>query len=176
MRMFEPHYYHYYQPGWTMLGANMTPKEVGRKPMTEVIPAHVPWTKQKVIKVDPELNSLWVEDGHKYTYETLIISTGFESRWDKIKGVKELLDDPTSNVCSIFDFHYALKTGKIAEKFKGGNAIFTEPPMPIKCAGAPQKILYLLTDIWKKQNLEVKVDFAKSAAVMFGIKKYNDTL
>jgi len=31
----------------------------------------------------------------------------------------------------------AIKTRKMALQFKGGAAIFTQPPSPIKCGGAP---------------------------------------
>ena len=48
--------------------------------------------------------------------------------------------------------------------------------MPVKCAGAPQKILYLLTDKWRKSNLPIKVDFYKTVGVMFGIPKYSNAL
>lgn len=48
--------------------------------------------------------------------------------------------------------------------------------MPIKCAGAPQKILYLWTDKWIKKNLPVEVEFYKTNAVMFGVPKYSQTL
>lgn len=34
-------------------------------------------------------------------------------------------------------------TWKAIQNFKGGNAIFTVPNSPIKCLGAPQKIMYL---------------------------------
>lgn len=67
------------------------------------------------------------------------------------------MDDPKSNVCSIYDYNYAKKTGKVGKAFKGGKAIFTEPALPIKCAGAPQKILYLWTDIWRKHQLQADV-------------------
>lgn len=36
------------------------------------------------------------------------------------------------------------------QKFKGGNAIFTFPKVPIKCPGAPQKVMYLAEDYFRK--------------------------
>ena len=58
---------------------------------------------------------------------------------------------------SIYELKYAEKTAKIADRIKSGKAIFTEPAMPVKCAGAPQKILYLTADKWTKANLPIKV-------------------
>lgn len=106
----------------------------------------------------------------------MVVSTGFQNDWGKIKGAKELLDDPKSNVCSIYDYNYAQKTGKVGKNFKGGKAIFTEPTLPIKCAGAPQKILYLWTSLWRKNNIPVDVSYLKSAGVMFSVPKYSESL
>lgn len=64
----------------------------------------------------------------------------------------------------------------MGEKIKSGKAIFTEPAMPIKCAGAPQKILYLWTDKWQQKQLPIDVEFYKTNAVMFGVPKYSETL
>ena len=65
---------------------------------------------------------------------------------------------------------------RIAENLKEGHAIFTEPPLPIKCAGAPQKILYLWTDKWNQQKRPVDVEFMKTGGVMFGVPKYSTAL
>ena len=64
----------------------------------------------------------------------------------------------------------------VGRRFKGGKAIFTEPPPPIKCAGAPQKTLYLWTDRWRKQGIPADVEFIKAPAVMFGVPKYSEAL
>lgn len=90
--------------------------------------------------------------------------------------MKEALKDPKSPVASIYQLNFAEKTARIGEALKKGKAIFTEPAMPIKCAGAPQKILYLWTDKWRKQGLPIDVEFFKTNAVMFGVPKYSQTL
>ena len=41
-------------------------------------------------------------------------------------------------------------TWKEIQNFEGGNAIFTVPNTPIKCLGAPQKIMYLAEDYFRK--------------------------
>jgi len=48
-----------------------------------------------------------------------------------------------SGVCSNYHPDHVLKTFPAIENFKSGNALFTLPNTPIKCAGAPQKILYI---------------------------------
>jgi sulfide:quinone oxidoreductase len=46
--------------------------------------------------------------------------------------------------------------------------------MPIKCAGAPQKALYLSADHWLKQGRldDIKVSFYNAAPVLFGVEDY----
>lgn len=77
IRIFEPAEYHYYQPAWTMMGFNMVKPSVSRKKMEEVIPYHAHWTKEKIVKIDPEKKLLVTDRGHEFHYDTLIISTGF---------------------------------------------------------------------------------------------------
>ena len=90
--------------------------------------------------------------------------------------MKEALDDPNSNVATIYQLNYAEKMARLAANLKGGKAIFTEPAMPIKCAGAPQKILYLWSDQWSQKKLPVEVEFYKTIGVMFGVPKYSQAL
>jgi sulfide:quinone oxidoreductase len=45
IRLFEPSEYHYYQPGWTMIGNNLTDPENTRKPMRDVLPENIHWNK-----------------------------------------------------------------------------------------------------------------------------------
>ena len=47
----------------------------------------------------------------------------------------------------------AYKTSVLRESFRGGNAIFTVPPFPIKCGGAPQKIMYLSEATFRKNKV-----------------------
>jgi sulfide:quinone oxidoreductase len=75
------------------------------------------------------------------------------------------------------------------QSLKTGKAIFTQPPMPIKCAGAPQKALYLSCSAWEKTGAlkHIAVELNNAGAVLFGvaafvpplmqyIKRYNATL
>lgn len=96
--------------------------------------------------------------------------------WDKIKGAKQAVEDPKSAVTSIYTFEGAQKTRKLGQEFTGGKALFTEPEPPIKCGGAPQKILYLLTNKWQKKGLKFTSQFNKAAEVMFGVPKYSEAL
>ena len=101
------------------------------------------WIKQAVTSFDPENNSINLADGSSATYDILVVNPGCQLRFDMIEGAQEALDDPDAPVSSIYTLQSAYKTSVLREGFRGGNAIFTCPSFPIKCGGAPQKILYL---------------------------------
>lgn len=63
--------------------------------------------------------------------------------FEQVPGMLEALKDPNSAVSTIYTPEYCQKTWQNLQSFKGGEAIFTIPNCPIKCAGAPQKIAYL---------------------------------
>jgi len=109
----------------------------------------------------------------------LVICPGVSLRYDKIEGAKEALEDPNSPVGSIYRLDYAYKTSRLRENFRGGKAIFTLPTMPIKCGGAPQKIMYLSEETWRKNGIRDKCDiqYWSSAGNMFpNCLKYADKL
>lgn len=76
----------------------------------------------------------------------------------QIKGLPEALKDPHSMVSTNYSSLYAPKTFENVKRFRGGHALFTFPPMPIKCPGAPQKIMYLAEDYWRKVSLVYNPD------------------
>ena len=68
----------------------------------------------------------------------------------QIKGLPEALLDPNSMVSTNYSALYAPKTFENMRRFRGGHALFTFPTLPIKCPGAPQKIMYMADDYWRK--------------------------
>ena len=109
-------------------------------------------------------------------------------------------NDP--QVCSNYSEKYVNKTFPALQNFSGGNALFTYPNSPVKCAGAPQKIMYLAEDHWRKVSLvnrvylfftffvikcccfvhqarkrdRANISYVTSLPAIFGIKKYADAL
>lgn len=66
----------------------------------------------------------------------------------QIKGLPEGFNYP--KIGSNYSVHTVEKTWKALQDFKEGNAIFTFPNTPVKCAGAPQKIMYLAEAYFRK--------------------------
>ena len=68
----------------------------------------------------------------------------------QVKGLPEALADSNSNVVSNYSAATVEKTFEKMKKVRAGECLFTFPPMPIKCPGAPQKIMYLADDYWRQ--------------------------
>lgn len=64
------------------------------------------------------------------------------------------------------------------KNFKGGTAVFTNPASPIKCGGAPHKIMYLASDYWAKKGIldKCNIHYISGAGAIFAVKEYADTL
>ena len=120
----------------------------------------------------PEENVVVLVDGRRVHYERLVVAAGIKLNWDGIEGLTETLG--RNGVTSNYRFDLAPYTWKLVQELKSGRALFTQPPMPIKCAGAPQKAMYLSGDYWsKKQRLNnIDIEFYNAGAVLFGVKDY----
>jgi len=80
------------------------------------------------------------------------------------------------SVCSNYSFEHCQKTASSIRNFRGGEAYFTFPTGPVKCAGAPQKIMYLAHSAWKKDAVQANCHFATPLGGMFSVPKYGKAL
>ncbi|WP_374654201.1 TIGR01244 family sulfur transferase [Dongia sp.] len=172
----EPREMHYYQPGWTLVGGGVFDRRKTTRPMAECIPAGAAWIKAAVASFDPPGNAVLLEDGTPIGYSTLIVAPGLELRWDLVEGLSETLG--RNGVTSNYMLDLAPYTWELARGLKGGTALFTQPPMPIKCAGAPQKAMYLSANHWEAQGVlkGIDVEFNNAGGVLFGVKEYVPSL
>jgi sulfide:quinone oxidoreductase len=168
--ILEPSSEHYYQPGWTLVGGGVFSLEETRRAERDLIPSGVHWIQAGAAGFDPAANQVTTTDGQTLSYDVLIVATGLKLCWDKIEGLREALGQ--GGVCSNYSKDYAPYTWEAIQAFKGGNAVFTCAPMPIKCPGAPQKIAYLADDVFKKKRLQAKVIYATATPGIFGIPTY----
>jgi eukaryotic sulfide quinone oxidoreductase len=108
----------------------------------------------------------------------LVVAMGLKLNYDKIPGLVEALSIKDGAVCSIYSPQYVNRVYQALEKFRGGNAIFTFPNSPVKCPGAPQKICYITEHYLRrtKKRAGAKVIYNTSLPVIFGVKKYADSL
>ena len=169
---------HYYQPLWTLVGAGVFPKEETERDQADYIPYGCTWIKDYVRSFDPENNALETEGGERVEYEYLVVTAGIQVNWDAIPGLKESVGKPGTGIVSNYSYDTVESTWEAIKSLKSGTAIFTHPSTPIKCGGAPMKIMFLAEDHWKKEgvNNNINIKFVKGGPGIFAVKKYADSL
>ncbi|TXD37277.1 NAD(P)/FAD-dependent oxidoreductase [Lujinxingia vulgaris] len=174
--IIEPADWHYYQPLWTLVGGGVFTPEHTRKPMSEVIPPGVTWLKERAASFDPDNHSVTTEEGNTYAYEQLIVAPGLQLDWHKIKGLDGHMGK--GGICSNYAYNTVPSTWEALQNLRSGNALFTFPAGPIKCGGAPQKIMWLSEHYLQRHGLRDNIDvhFVSSGGAIFGVEKYKKAL
>lgn len=174
--IIEPSQTHYYQPLWTLVGGGVFPKEETARPQADVIPNGVKWIRDAVVTFEPDKNAVTTREEQRYTYDFLVVAPGIQLNWSAIKGLEGNVGK--NGICSNYSYETVDSTWHALKNFKGGNAVFTFPSTPIKCAGAPQKIMWLAEHYLEKNNLRKssEVIYASATAGIFGVKRYGDAL
>lgn len=172
--IIEPSETHYYQPAWTLVGGGTYDFEKTARPMKSLIPKGVTWIKDKASGFDADNNLVNTAENGDITYDYLVIATGLTYDFSLVPGLGEAMNKGV--VCS--NYTDPKHTWEVLQNFKGGTALFTQPTTPIKCGGAPQKIMYLAESYFEKRGLRDKTDviFATAGTVIFGVKKIAKTL
>lgn len=170
--IIEPRDTHYYQPGWTMVGAGVFNPQTTAHTMASVIPHGATWLRTAVTTFQPEQNQVTTADGHMIRYRALVVAPGNILDWDAIDGLAATLGK--NGVTSNYRYDTAPYTWQLVQQLREGVALFTQPPMPIKCAGAPQKAMYLSCHNWEERGVlpQIDVAFHNAGAVLFGVKDY----
>ncbi len=172
----EPSDKHYYQPIWTLVGAGIFDKKISERNERDFIPRGADWIHAKVASFEPDENAITTDGGDKITYGDLVVALGIQIDWDKIEGLKDAVGK--DGVVSNYSYATVDSTARAIDAFGGGRAIFTFPNTPIKCAGAPQKIMYLAEEQFRDRGIRNKseVVFASAGANIFGVAKYRHAL
>ena len=171
--IIEPSETHAYQPAFTLVGAGLMKKSATLRPEKRQIPKKATWIKEYVDDIDPDAMEVILKNGDKIGYEYLIVAPGIQMNLDGIEGLRESLGK--NGVCSNYvDPDY---TWEVLQGLKSGVALFTQPVGPIKCPGAPQKIMYLAADYFNRQGRkDIHVGFATPGTVIFGTQPFRDEL
>ncbi len=168
--IIEPAQQHYYQPAFTLVGAGVCSLAKTRRSESNLIPPQVAWIKDAATGFDPENNKVELASGGTLTYDYLVVCPGLELNWDGIEGIRDTLGE--NGVCSNYDPSYVEYTWSCIQNLKpGAKVLFTQPPLPFKCPGAPQKIAYLVADFLKKRGTlsECDLHFLLHAPAMFSV-------
>jgi len=187
-----------YQPGQTLIGAGIWDEDDIAYNRDDFVPDGVKLIEDKVIGFTPQKNFVTTAKGQKVEYDYLIVATGIQLDWERIEGLeavgrgystgdnsKLLKHLEGSGVCSIYTAEGATKTWEEMQKYvaqaKSGKKtkfLFTDPDTPIKCGGAPKKIMYLtnsrLKEAGARENAELT--FYPNGGAMFGVPEYHDAI
>lgn len=168
----EPNTEHFYQPAWTLVGGGAYAIEDTVRPMESVMPSGAVWVKASLSAFAPARKVVLLSDGAELVYEQLIVCPGLQLAWEKIEGLEETLGK--NGVTSNYRHDLASYTWELVSNLRGGQALFTQPGMPIKCAGAPQKAMYLSCDHWQKEGVldSISVEFNLAGAALFGVPTF----
>lgn len=174
--VLEPSATHDYQPLWTLVGGGVFDRSVTRRAEADYIPTNARWIRDAASEIDPVARVVVTRDGQRLGYDQLVMAPGIQLDWHRIEGLEGNLG--RDGICSNYSWDTVESTWRFLDGFRGGNAVFTFPSTPIKCAGAPQKIMYLADEHLRRRGVRERssIIYASAAAGIFGVKKYAQAL
>ncbi|MEM7541447.1 MAG: FAD/NAD(P)-binding oxidoreductase [Pseudomonadota bacterium] len=173
----DPSDVHYYQPAFTLVGAGSCRLGSTRRMMRSLIPSGVDWIQERCATFEPENNKIILDSGSALSYDNLVVCTGLELIWDKIEGLEDTLG--SNGVCSNYSPGTVEYTWECLQSLgAGANAVFTQAPLPFKCPGAPQKIVYLTADHLRKKGIadSCSITFNLHGPAIFGVPYFAERL
>jgi sulfide:quinone oxidoreductase len=154
----EPSQRHIYQPGLTLVGGGVFSLNDIIRDEGDYIPPGADWIEDGAESFEPGENRVTTASGMKLTYDYMVVCAGNQMDWGSVKGLKETIG--RNGVCSNYHFELAPYTYECIKGFSGGRALFTQPASLIKCGAAPQKIMYLAADSFRRRGLSGKSEVA----------------
>lgn len=174
--IIEPSEKHYYQPAWTLVGGGVFDINKTERAESSVMPQGVKWIKDKVKAFFPDVNAVFLSQDDKVTYDYLIVAPGIQLNWNEVKGLEESLGK--NGVTSNYSFKHAPYTFELIKNLKKGKAIFHNPHTPVKCGGAPHKIMYLAADYFRQHGVlnNIDIQYWSGGPKLFAVPNYEKTL
>lgn len=174
--VLDPADEHAYQPLWTLVGGGVVRKEETRREQRAVVPRGVEWLRQAAAEFRPEADTVVTADGEEIGYDALVVCPGIALDWEAVDGLADAIG--RDGVCSIYDYEQVDRVWQELQRFGGGTAVFTFPSTPVKCPGAPQKIMYLADDHFRRAGVRerTRIVYVSAAPRIFGVDRYARTL
>jgi len=189
-----------YQPGQTLVGAGVWKQSDIQYKRDDFVPSGVKLVKETAVEFDPDSNTVVTDKGTKISYDYLVIAAGIQLNYAAIEGLEEAgelfssgkntkaVDIMTAlGVSSIYSADGSAATWINMQKFianakkgKKVKGVFTHPNTPIKCGGAPKKIMYLtnarLKEAGKDARANADLHFYPNGSTMFGVPEYHEAI
>ncbi|KPF47629.1 pyridine nucleotide-disulfide oxidoreductase [beta proteobacterium AAP121] len=171
---------HNYQPGYTLVASGVWPVEKVRDRNADFMPAGVNWVKDMVSGFDPAANTVLTAGGERIRYDFLVVATGVQLDYAQIEGM-DVAAIGREGLASVYPSPQAAQaTWAAMQTFaeRGGQALMTLPATPLKCAGAPLKMTFMLRDRLQRAGTAGKsqVQFMSALGTVFGVPKVNDNV
>jgi sulfide:quinone oxidoreductase len=171
---------HNYQPGYTLVATGVWPVAKVRDRNADFMPAGVDWVQEMVASFEPEANRVVTTGGRRIAYDYLVVATGTHLDYAQIEGmdVAAIGRDGVASVYASAEAAEATWGAMQAFVQRGGNALMTLPATPIKCAGAPIKMTFMLRDRLARAGTldRSSISFESSLGNVFGVKVVNDRI
>ncbi len=189
-----------YQPGQTLVGAGVWEKDDIIYNRDEHTPSNVTMIKDAVASFDPDNNSVTTAGGQNVPYDYLVVATGLMLDYGAIDGLEGVITSSGADnavvkekvgkngVYSVYFRDGAADTWQGMQKLIAQakahtgpeklQALFTHPNTPIKCGGAPKKMIYLMHSRLVEAGVRDKVDlvFLPNGGKMFGVPEYHEAI
>lgn len=173
---------HNYQPGYTLVATGVWPTDKVRDANATFVPGGVEWVREAVAAFDPAANRIETASGRSIEYDYLVVATGLHLDYAQIEGM-DVAAIGTNGLGSVYASARAAEAtwhAMDAFRAKGGDAVMTLPSTPLKCAGAPLKMTFMVVDRLRQAGTRdrstVRFHSALPTDTVFGVKAVNDNV
>lgn len=171
---------HNYQPGYTLVASGVWPVDKVRDRNADFIPAGVDWVQEMAVGFDPVAQTVSTDSGRKLRYDFLVVATGVHLDFAQIEGM-DVSAIGRNGLASVYPSPQAAQaTWAAMQTFveRGGEALMTLPATPLKCAGAPLKMSFMLRDrlLHAGTLARSKISFMSALGTVFGVPVVNENV
>ncbi len=169
---------HNYQPGYTLVATGIWPVGKVSDRNADLVPAGVEWVREMVAEFDPEANAVVTDSGKRIEYDYLVVATGLHLDFAQIEGMDVAAIGTNGLGCVYPSPEAAQATWMAMDRFRqqGGHALMTLPATPLKCAGAPLKMTFMIADRLKQAGTRAasRIDFHSALGNIFSVPRINE--
>lgn len=169
---------HNYQPGYTLVATGIWPVGKVSDRNADLVPAGVEWVREMVAEFDPEANAVVTDSGKRIEYDYLVVATGLHLDFAQIEGMDVAAIGTNGLGCVYPSPEAAQATWMAMDRFRqqGGHALMTLPATPLKCAGAPLKMTFMIADRLKQAGTRAAstIDFHSALGNIFSVPRINE--
>lgn len=171
---------HNYQPGYTLVATGVWPMSKVRNRNADYLPKGCTWVREAAAVIDPVAQTVTTDAGTRIPYDFLVVATGLQMDWGQIDGM-DVAAIGSNGLASVYPSPQAAEaTWQAMSAFaaRGGQAVMTLPATPLKCAGAPLKMTFMLRDRLSQAGTlpRSSVHFYSALNTVFGVATVNDNV